>query len=103
MAKKNEEKKRRGKSNYTPLSEQVVKAADTLDPHLEDHVTTLLSSIQNLKLEKLDLTTPESAREALPLLDKLMEQISKYENTSRALRVALESAQSPADEPDGQQ
>jgi len=63
---------------------------DSLDPNVEDFVAPLIKSISNLKIEKIDLTSAESARAAIPGLDQALDSITQYQKQVKMLKTLLE-------------
>lgn len=72
------------------LNQEIEKQnVDAIDPDIEQYVAPLLESIQKLKIEKIDFSTPEKALEAIPMLDGILEKISAYKKNSSILKTLL--------------
>ncbi|MCO6429311.1 MAG: hypothetical protein J5J00_00495 [Deltaproteobacteria bacterium] len=82
--------KKSPKKQVARESLDVEKQVDSRDPDVEEHVLPLLQSIGNLKLERIDLSTRQSALNTIPAINEVLEKISVYQRAASTLRSLLE-------------
>ena len=82
--------KKKTKKKSKPRKIEVERIYDSHDSDVEEHVVPLLNQIGNVKLEKINLSTPETAAEAIPMLDEVIEKLSTYRKAAFTLRQLLE-------------
>jgi hypothetical protein len=77
-----------GTFNHQPV--EIIRDADSLSSDVSPFLDSFMADISNLRpLPELDLTTEESARAALEVLDRTQEQIQAHLRTAQALKQVL--------------
>ena len=84
-------KRAQRKAKKTGILLDIEKSRDSEDLDVEAHIPVLLQTIANLKLEKIDLKSKDSAAEAVEMLNKMIDKLTTYKNTASTLRRILES------------
>lgn len=88
MGKRRESEKEKAKKSS--LLEQIETEVDSADNDVEMHIAPFIQSIKNLKMGEIDLTNAQSAKNAIPMLDELLEKINTYQKTAKVLKSVLE-------------
>jgi hypothetical protein len=77
----------RGEVNPMTKKPPRIDRRDTLDDEAQDHVWEFIRTFgEGIRLEKISLKTPDSARSALQTLEKIQTEISRKQNLALKLR-----------------